>query len=118
MSIILTISPQVQSLLTVVQREPTDEVLECYKISAKAANESKDVFKLEGYISRVDHGCGRASPDRQFYFINKRPCDISKVSRLINEMYHMFNRHQNPFVFLNISLNSGKIHIFLWGIYI
>ncbi|CAL1282725.1 unnamed protein product [Larinioides sclopetarius] len=30
-----------------------------------------------------------------------------QVSKLINEVYHTFNKNQYPFVFLNISLNEG-----------
>ena len=73
--------------------------------------ENMNIFTVNGYISRIDHGCGRSSLDRQFYFVNKRPCDIAKISRLVNEVYHMFNRHQNPFVFLDISLNSGEMFL-------
>lgn len=31
-----------------------------------------------------------------------------QISKLVNEVYHMFNRHQYPFVALNISVASGK----------
>ena len=36
--------------------------------------------RLEGYISLCAHGMGRSSTDRQFFFINGRPFDSSKVS--------------------------------------
>ena len=52
---------------------------------------------------------GRSSADRQFFYINKRPCELSKVSRVINEVYHMFNRHQYPFVMTDISLARGLL---------
>lgn len=35
--------------------------------------------RLEGYISNSNHGEGRSSTDRQFFFINGRPCDLPKV---------------------------------------
>lgn len=31
-----------------------------------------------------------------------------QVIKLVNEVYHMYNRHQYPFVALNISVASGK----------
>ncbi|XP_059555245.1 mismatch repair endonuclease PMS2 isoform X3 [Myotis daubentonii] len=34
-----------------------------------------------------------------------------QVSRLVNEVYHMYNRHQYPFVVLNISVDSGCVDI-------
>ncbi|XP_030652302.1 mismatch repair endonuclease PMS2 isoform X4 [Nomascus leucogenys] len=34
-----------------------------------------------------------------------------QVSRLVNEVYHMYNRHQYPFVVLNISVDSECVDI-------
>ena len=34
---------------------------------------------ISGLISRCDHSSGRTGSDRQFFFINKRPCDLVKV---------------------------------------
>lgn len=85
-------------------------------------------------MSRGDHGVGRSATDRQFFFINNRPCDPLKVihidwtylcvvfrmlyltiltpflqvTKLVNEVYHMYNRHQYPFVALNIAVASGE----------
>ena len=52
---------------------------------------------------------GCSSAVRQFLYISKRPCELSKVSRVINEVYHMFNRHQYPFVMMDISLARGLL---------
>uniref|UniRef100_A0A8B9HNC9 Mismatch repair endonuclease PMS2 n=1 Tax=Astyanax mexicanus TaxID=7994 RepID=A0A8B9HNC9_ASTMX len=67
--------------------------------------------RISGYVSQADHGVGRSATDRQFFFINKRPCDPSKVSKLVNEVYHMFNRHQYPFVALNIAVASECVDV-------
>ncbi len=32
-----------------------------------------------------------------------------QVTKLVNEVYHMYNRHQYPFVALNIAVASGKL---------
>lgn len=40
-----------------------------------------------------------------FFFLTNVHLQISK---LVNEVYHMFNRHQYPFVALNISVASGE----------
>ncbi|NP_001393815.1 mismatch repair endonuclease PMS2 isoform w [Homo sapiens] len=37
--------------------------------------------------------------------------NIKKVCRLVNEVYHMYNRHQYPFVVLNISVDSECVDI-------
>ena len=70
--------------------------------------ESDGVFRLTGFVSRCDHGTGRSASDRQYVFINRRPCDMPKVTRLVNEVYHVFNRNQYPFLVLNIDLSKGK----------
>ena len=65
---------------------------------------------MKGYISTVQHGVGRSAPDRQFFFINKRPCDFPKLARVVNEVYKTFNRHQYPFVMLEVASEKGKIY--------
>lgn len=37
-------------------------------------------FQIEGYISSCDHSQGRGASDRQFFFVNSRPCEPVKVS--------------------------------------
>ena len=34
-----------------------------------------------------------------------------QVSRIVNEVYHMYNRQQYPFVVLDISLDKGKTQL-------
>ena len=36
---------------------------------------------LSGYVSSCVHGEGRSAADRQFLFVNGRPCDNAKVDR-------------------------------------
>ncbi|XP_072868897.1 mismatch repair endonuclease PMS2 isoform X2 [Chlorocebus sabaeus] len=98
---------QLQSLIPFVQLPPSDSVCEEYGLSCSDA--LHNLFYISGFISQCAHGVGRSSTDRQFFFINRRPCDPAKVSRLVNEVYHMYNRHQYPFVVLNISVDSGNL---------
>nr|XP_035979483.1 mismatch repair endonuclease PMS2 isoform X3 [Halichoerus grypus] len=98
---------QLQSLIPFVQLPPSDSVCEEYGLSQ--ADALNTLFHISGFISYCAHGVGRSSTDRQFFFINGRPCDPAKVSRLVNEVYHMYNRHQYPFVVLNISVDSGHV---------
>eukprot|EP00070_Physeter_catodon_P017964 XP_023977422.1 mismatch repair endonuclease PMS2 isoform X1 [Physeter catodon] len=98
---------QLQSLIPFVQLPPSDTVREEYGLSPSQA--LRNLFCISGFISHCAHGVGRSSTDRQFFFINRRPCDPAKVSRLVNEVYHMYNRHQYPFVVLNISVDLGHL---------
>lgn len=63
-------------------------------------------FTWEFFVSSCEHTYGRATPDRQFFFVNGRPCQLIKVSKLVNNIYHKFNNRQYPFVYLNLKLNQ------------
>jgi DNA mismatch repair ATPase MutL len=39
--------------------------------------------KVTGLVSKFRHGCGRASNDRQFFYVNGRPFNANKVLILI-----------------------------------
>ncbi|XP_063445831.1 mismatch repair endonuclease PMS2-like [Mytilus trossulus] len=100
---------QTQSILEFKQHKPTEEVSSEYGI--KLTDGQTELFKIEGHISKCEHGQGRSSADRQFYFINKRPCDHSKLSKLVNEVYHQYNRHQYPFVALSITIQKESVDV-------
>ncbi|XP_068100663.1 mismatch repair endonuclease PMS2 [Hyperolius riggenbachi] len=100
---------QLQSLIPFVQLPPNESVCEEYGLNH--AELPDGFYNITGYISHCDHGVGRSATDRQFFFINQRPCDPAKVSKVVNEVYHMFNRHQYPFVVLNICVNSECVDI-------
>ncbi|XP_006889823.1 PREDICTED: mismatch repair endonuclease PMS2 [Elephantulus edwardii] len=100
---------QLQSLLPFVQLPPSESVCEEYGLRHPEA--LPNLFCISGFISNCTHGVGRSSTERQFFFINRRPCDPAKVSRLVNEVYHMYNRHQYPFVVLNVAVDSECVDI-------
>uniref|UniRef100_A0A7N6AWD4 Mismatch repair endonuclease PMS2 n=1 Tax=Anabas testudineus TaxID=64144 RepID=A0A7N6AWD4_ANATE len=100
---------QIQSLLPFQQVSPTENIIEEYGL--KDADLPKQLFTITGFVSRGDHGVGRSATDRQFFFINNRPCDPLKVTKLVNEVYHMYNRHQYPFVALNITVASECVDV-------
>lgn len=64
-----------------------------------------DGFRVEGFVSRPGAGCGRASGDRQFVYVNGRPVDLPKVNKLLNELYGSFNSLQKPMAVLNFILS-------------
>ncbi|XP_068161340.1 mismatch repair endonuclease PMS2 [Antennarius striatus] len=100
---------QLQSLLPFQQVSPTENILEEYGLHD--ADLPKQLFSVAGFVSQGDHGVGRSATDRQFFFINNRPCDPLKVTKLVNEVYHMYNRHQYPFVALNIAVASECVDV-------
>ncbi|KFQ43091.1 Mismatch repair endonuclease PMS2, partial [Nestor notabilis] len=100
---------QLQSLIPFVQLPPNEAVCEEYGINA--TDMPQNLYSITGFISRCDHGVGRSATDRQFFFINQRPCDPAKVVKLVNEIYHVYNKHQYPFVVLNICVDSECVDI-------
>ncbi|XP_067135070.1 mismatch repair endonuclease PMS2 isoform X2 [Centruroides vittatus] len=101
-------SKQLSSLVEFTVHRPSTEIIEEYSLSP-AEVDLTNFFRIEGYISSCQHGQGRSSSDRQYFFINGRPCELQKVSKLINEVYHNYNRHQNPFILLNINIVTENV---------
>ncbi|XP_025204221.1 mismatch repair endonuclease PMS2 [Melanaphis sacchari] len=93
-------SKQANSLLVLKKVIPVDEV-----------DDTSNIFEIDGYVSSCDHGGGRSSKDRQFYFINSRPCEPIKVIKTVNEVYHQYNQNQYPFIYLNITIARDEVDI-------
>lgn len=68
-------------------------------------------IRVSGLISSAAWGQGRSSPDRQFYFINGRPCDLRQVGRAVNEVYKSFNTHQVPLAVLDFQIPPESVDI-------
>ena len=43
-------------------------------------------IRIRGYVSKVGKGVGRSDNERQFLFLNQRPVDILKITKVINEV--------------------------------
>ncbi|KAF9051593.1 hypothetical protein BJ165DRAFT_1449908 [Panaeolus papilionaceus] len=74
------------------------------KISLKRnQGRSMEPFEVEvqGLLSKFLPGCGRTGTDRQFFFINGRPCNMPKIQKAFNEVYRSFNANQSPFILAN-----------------
>ncbi|GBC00731.1 hypothetical protein RclHR1_03960005 [Rhizophagus clarus] len=66
---------------------------------------------ITGYISKPMKGYGRGSNDRQYYFINGRPCNLPKITKAINELYKSFNTYQYPFVVIDFRLTKSSYDV-------
>ncbi|KAG1750669.1 hypothetical protein EDD22DRAFT_916186 [Suillus occidentalis] len=58
----------------------------------------KTVLRLRGLISKFAAGAGRTGSDRQYFFVNGRPCNPGKIQKAFNEIYRSFNVGQSPFI--------------------
>ncbi|KAL2036617.1 hypothetical protein N7G274_010643 [Stereocaulon virgatum] len=72
--------------------------------------ENKRVRVL-GHVSRPTFGEGRHAPDRQMFFVNKRPCGLPQVAKVFNEVYKSYNISQSPFVFADILLDTNAYDV-------
>ncbi|XP_025087278.1 mismatch repair endonuclease PMS2-like isoform X2 [Pomacea canaliculata] len=100
---------QLMSIMPFEQHNPTEDIYTEFGIRPDRSQTCN--LRIEGFISKCEHGQGRSSADRQYVFINKRPCDAHKVLRVVNEVYHSYNRHQYPFVVLLIFMSSGSVDV-------
>lgn len=96
-------------LLEIQQCALTEEILEEFSLTESLVEASG--ARIEGYISSCAHGSGRSSADRQFVFVNSRPCEMPKLTKLVNSTYHMFNRDQYPFLLINIHLERHSVDV-------
>ncbi|XP_050366193.1 DNA mismatch repair protein PMS1 isoform X2 [Argentina anserina] len=60
-----------------------------------------DSCKVDGFLSKSGQGSGRNMGDRQFFFVNGRPVDMPKVTKLVNELYRGANSQQHPIAILD-----------------
>ncbi|KAI0324978.1 DNA mismatch repair protein MutL [Cubamyces sp. BRFM 1775] len=67
--------------------------------------------KVRGLVSKFAVGCGRNGTDRQFFFVNGRPCAPSKVQKAFNEVYRSFNATQSPFIIADFILPTNSCDI-------
>lgn len=63
-----------------------------------------DSCKVDGFLSKPGQGNGRNLGDRQYFFVNGRPVDMPKVSKLVNELYKGANSRQYPIAILNFTV--------------
>lgn len=80
------ISYQLPSLLEITDTHLHDDIAEEYGIK----NICADRFTLRGFISSCEHGSGRSTTDRQFYYINSRPCEPTKVRSYFDIFVDLF----------------------------
>ncbi|KAI9146517.1 hypothetical protein BKA69DRAFT_1130667 [Paraphysoderma sedebokerense] len=66
---------------------------------------------IVGMISKPDWNHGRSSSDRQFFFVNGRPCDLPKVAKMINEVYRTYNTQQYPAFVLDFKLETDSYDV-------
>ncbi|KAG8948328.1 hypothetical protein FRC04_009824 [Tulasnella sp. 424] len=75
------------------------------------SEEQTTEIRVTGLISKFSPGNGRTSPDRQFFYVNGRPCNLTKIQKAFNEVYRSFNTNQSPFVIADFQLPTSSCDI-------
>ncbi|XP_022689401.1 mismatch repair endonuclease PMS2-like [Varroa jacobsoni] len=86
------------------------KILEEFRLT-KVGIEYFEEVCIEGFISSCMHGKGRSTADRQFFFVNSRPCDHAKLTKLVNQVYHQYNITQQPFIMLNVLTPQALVDV-------
>jgi len=72
---------------------------------------TSDGCQIEGFLSKPGPGTGRSSGDRQFFYVNGRPIDMPKVTKLVNELYKSSNAKQYPVVILDFRIPTASYDV-------
>ncbi|KAI8830060.1 hypothetical protein BJ741DRAFT_620990 [Chytriomyces cf. hyalinus JEL632] len=102
------------TFVTATQASSSDEAtaMEVDNAHDSDGNDSEErSITIKGLISRPSTGMGRNSNDRQFFYINNRPCDMPKLSRVINEVYKTYNSHQYPMLVWNLLMEPNMYDV-------
>ncbi|PCH42834.1 DNA mismatch repair protein MutL [Wolfiporia cocos MD-104 SS10] len=67
--------------------------------------------RVRGLVSKFAVSCGRTSPDRQFFFVNGRPCNSAKVQKAFNEVYRTFNANQSPMIVADFTIPTDSCDV-------
>lgn len=67
--------------------------------------------RISGYVSRSGGGVGRSDNDRQFFFLNGRPVDLPRVTRLVNEVWRLYEMKHKPAAILNLQAPPGSYDV-------
>eukprot|EP00158_Paraphelidium_tribonemae_P008844 Partr_v1_DN28705_c1_g1_i1_m62231 putative PMS2 postmeiotic segregation increased 2 (S. cerevisiae) len=67
--------------------------------------------RISGFVSQPTEGYGRPSADKQYLFINNRPCQLPKIARKVNEVYRTFNFAQLPCFVMILTMPPGTFDV-------
>ncbi|KAJ7330350.1 histidine kinase-like ATPase [Mycena albidolilacea] len=81
------------------------------RAAAPEADTAPILVVVRGLVSKFAVGCGRTGTDRQFFYVNGRPCNMSKAQKAFNEVYRSFNATQAPFIVADFILPTDTCDI-------
>eukprot|EP00940_MAST-03C_sp_MAST-3C-sp2_P000154 g154.t1 len=70
-----------------------------------------DRGSIKGYVSKMGKGITMSNSGRQILFVNGRPTDIAKVTRVLNRSWRQFEMTHKPAFVLDIRLPAGHFDV-------
>lgn len=71
--------------------------------------QERDDIGVAGYMGALE--TGRTGQDRQWVFVNGRPCELPQVKRLVNQMYRQHNPNKYPVFCLMLEMGKGSVDV-------
>ncbi|ORZ14174.1 hypothetical protein BCR42DRAFT_63066 [Absidia repens] len=104
-----------ENLANVFGAKITTQVLP-FEVNLESSDENQDNSDtshgtVTGFISKPEFGMGRQKSDRQYFYINGRPCLLPKMSKAFNEVYRNFISNQYPFVVANFKISPDSYDV-------
>ncbi|KAI8978896.1 hypothetical protein BDB01DRAFT_852128 [Pilobolus umbonatus] len=66
---------------------------------------------IRGFLSKAEWNLGRRASDRQYFYINGRPCSLPKMAREINDIYRSFITDRYPMVVADFILPTDSYDV-------
>lgn len=83
---------------------PTNEIINDYWCNKEKPTE-------ECIYGLISDGKSFNNDDKQYLYINLRPIDNSRITKLFNQIWKQSEYKFHPSIFLNINLNHGQYDI-------
>ncbi|KAG8906774.1 hypothetical protein FRB99_006151 [Tulasnella sp. 403] len=83
------------------------------KVSLKRLGLGEQSIEIDvtGFISKFASGCGRVGTDRQYFYVNGRPCNLPKIQKAFNEVYRTFNASQSAFIIADFRIPTASCDV-------
>ncbi|KAJ1725045.1 ATP-binding mismatch repair protein [Coemansia erecta] len=81
------------------------------ELSATGDSASALDLGLAGYISKPVPEAGRSAADKQYFFVNGRPCDFPRAKKLVNEVFRGYVPGKYPVYAVSIEINRSTVDV-------
>lgn len=94
-----------------ISNTETDLVANTQTLVQPASSCVSKQIVISGFVSKAGFGVGRSDNDRQFLFVNRRPVDLPKIIKVINEVWRRFEMKHKPALVLNLAVPAGYFDV-------